>query len=284
MTTRTVAIVETATNERVGTFKIKNVLPTRNLKQIDPFLLVHHMGPLTLRASDEARILPHPHAGFEVVTYLLDGEFFHRDSRGHDQVAKGGDINWMTSGAGITHSEGPTESFLKNGNGVVQLLQIWINLPSDKKKLDPSFRHYASASLPVIEKENKWIKILLDEYDGKKSPIETQTPLFLYHVKIKKGELFILPVPEDHSAALYIMNGKIKVLNEEAKAGQLVDFKMDGNQIAFSATEDAELIAFGGLPIREKVVSYGPFVMNSFQEVQEAIADYETGKMGALDF
>jgi redox-sensitive bicupin YhaK (pirin superfamily) len=173
---------------------------------------------------------------------------------------------------------------LKEGDGIVQLLQIWINLPSDKKKLDPSFRHYASASLPVIEKENKWIKILLGEYDGKKSPIETQTPLFLYHLKIKKGELLIIPVSEDQSAALYIMNGKIKVLNEEAKAGQLVDFHMDGNQLAFSATEDAELIVFGGLPIREKVVSYGPFVMNSFQEVQAAIADYETGKMGALDF
>jgi redox-sensitive bicupin YhaK (pirin superfamily) len=284
MTTRTVAIIETATNEKVGTFKIKNVLPTRNLKQIDPFLLIHHLEPTRLGASQEARIPPHPHAGFEVVTYLLDGEFFHRDSRGHDQVARGGDINWMTSGAGITHSEGPTESFLKEGKGLVQLLQIWINLPSDKKKLDPSFRHYPSETLPVIEKENQWTKILLGEYEGKKSPIPTHTPIFLYHLRIKKGELIILPVPENHSAALYIMKGKIKVLNQDAKAGQLVDFDMNGNQSVFSATEDAELIAFGGLPIREKVVSYGPFVMNSFQEVQEAIADYETGKMGELDF
>ena len=284
MTTRTVAVVETSTNEKVGAFKIKNVLPTRQLKQIDPFLLIHHMGPLTLRAGNESRIPPHPHAGFEVVTYLLDGEFFHRDSRGFGQVARGGDINWMTSGAGITHSEGPTESFLKDGEGMVQLLQVWINLPSDKKKLEPSFRHYPSALLPEIKNGNIWMKILLGAYEGIKSPILTHTPLFFYHLKIQKGALVKLPVNEKHSAALYVMNGKIKVLYEEIEKAQLADFNIDGDQIIFSALEDSELIAFGGLPIREKVVSYGPFVMNSFEEIQEAIGDYESGKMGVLDF
>jgi redox-sensitive bicupin YhaK (pirin superfamily) len=284
MTTRTVALIETATNEKVGPFKIKNVLPTRNLKQIDPFLLIHHLQPFELHPGDEARIPPHPHAGFEVVTYLLDGEFFHRDSKGNDQVARGGDINWMSSGSGITHSEGPTEAFLKTAKPFMQLLQIWINTAAAKKKSAASFSHYPSESFPVIEKERTWMKVLLGEYDGRKSPITTQTPMFLFHLKIKSGELFTLAVNEKESAAIYLMQGRLKVLNEEAKAGQLLDFNIDGDQIIFSSTEDVELIAFGGLPIREKLVSYGPFVMNSFEEIQHAIADYETGKMGQLDF
>ncbi len=283
MTTRTVAHVIDSTDERVGPFKIKNVIPNRTLKQVDPFLLIHHATPKTIKAGDSGRIPPHPHAGFEVVTYLLDGEFFHRDSKGHDQVARGGDINWMTSGSGVVHSEGPTDAFLENG-GVTQLLQIWINLPADKKQLPASFRHYAGESLPVIEKDNTRIKVLIGEYDGKVSPVATHTPLFAYHASIKAGTLFTMPVDNSYSSAIYILGGKLTVLNEKVQTGQLVDFMLNGDQLVFTVTEDAELLIFGGLPIKEKVVSYGPFVMNSFEEVQEAIAKYESGKMGVLDY
>ncbi|MEO5592672.1 MAG: pirin family protein [Chitinophagaceae bacterium] len=283
MTTRTIAHIESATNEKVGDFKIKNVLPTRNLKQVDPFLLIHHMSPFELKPGAETRLPPHPHAGFEVVTYLLDGEFFHRDSKGHNQIAKGGDVNWMTSGEGIIHSEGPSENILKNG-GTVQLLQLWINLPADKKQLASTFRHYASETFPVVENEKAWLKVVIGNYEGKTSPVSTHTPVFLYHVKIKKGELITIPVKESYTAAIYIMQGKIKVLNKEPVAGELVDFTIDGNQLAFTAMEDAEVLVLGGEPIKEKVVSYGPFVMNSFEEIQQAIADYETGKMGVLEY
>ncbi|HTE10275.1 MAG TPA: pirin family protein [Chitinophagaceae bacterium] len=283
MTTRTIAHIESATNERVGDFKIKNVLPTRNLKQVDPFLLIHHMSPFELKPGSETRLPPHPHAGFEVATYLLDGEFFHRDSKGHNQTAKAGDVNWMVSGAGILHSEGPTEKLLKDG-GIVQLLQLWINLPADKKQLASAFRHYAGETMPLIENEKTWLKVVIGEYEGQSSPISTHTPVFLYHVKIKKGQLMTIPVKENHSAAVYIMQGKIKVLNKEPVAGELINFNIDGNQLVFTATADTELIILGGEPIKEKVVSYGPFVMNSFEEIQQAIADYETGKMGVLEY
>ena len=283
MTTRTIAQIESATNESVGSFKIKNVLPTRNLKQVDPFLLIHHMSPFELKPGSETRLPPHPHAGFEVVTYLLDGEFFHRDSKGHDQIATAGDVNWMTSGAGILHSEGPAEKLLKEG-GTVQLLQLWINLPADKKRLTSTFRHYGSAAMPVIEKEQTWLKVVIGDYEGQSSPISTHTPMFLYHLKIKRDTLLTLPVKDNYSAAIYIMQGKLKVLNKEPIAGELVNFNTDGDQLVFTATEDSELLVFGGLPIKEKVVSYGPFVMNSFEEIQQAIADYETGKMGVLEY
>jgi redox-sensitive bicupin YhaK (pirin superfamily) len=284
MTTRTISIIETATDERVGTFKIKNVLPTRQLKQVDPFLLIHHLQPTTIKPGSDGRISPHPHAGFEVVTYLLDGEFFHRDSKGNDQVARGGDINWMSSGAGIVHSEGPTEEFLKKEDRLVQLLQVWINLPASEKKSTASFRHYDAEVLPLIKKENAWIKIILGEYEGKKSPVSSHTPMFFYHIKIKRDELLVLPVKDDHEAALYMLSGKIRSLNEEAKSSQLIHFNMNGNQVALTALEDSEFIFFGGQPIKEKVVSYGPFVMNSFEEIQHAIGDYEKGKMGVLDY
>lgn len=283
MTTRTVAAIETAGNEMVGTFKIKSVLPTRNLKQVDPFLLIHHLQPFQLKPGTDTRIPPHPHAGFEVVTYLLDGEFFHRDSKQHNVIAKGGDVNWMTSGSGIIHSEGPTENFLREG-GKLQLLQIWINLPSALKKTEATFKHYDGDTIPVVENEKLWAKVLLGSYAGKSSSIATQTPMFSYHMKVKSGELVTIPVQEQHSAAIYIMDGKIKVLNETVEAGQLVNFHTDGNQLAFTATGDAEVLVFGGEPIKEKVVSYGPFVMNSFEEIQESISNYEKGKMGVLDY
>jgi redox-sensitive bicupin YhaK (pirin superfamily) len=237
------------------------------------------MVPEIVKPGASIRIPPHPHAGFEVVTYLLDGEFFHRDSRGHYVIAKAGDINWMTSGSGIVHSEGPTENFLKTG-GTLQLMQVWINLRAKNKSDVASFRNYPSADFPAVKNETSSVKVLIGNYGEKKSPVLVQTPMFYYHIHLKKGSSFSLPVNEDHTTALYVMTGKIRSLNEEAKAGQLMNYNINGDQITFSAIDDADIIAFGGLPIKEKVVSYGPFVMNSFEQIQHAIADYETGKMG----
>jgi redox-sensitive bicupin YhaK (pirin superfamily) len=282
MTTRTVAQITEATDERVGPFRIKNALPTRSLKQVDPFLLIHHMQPYLVKPGEELRIPPHPHAGFEVVTYLLEGEFFHRDSKGHDQVARGGDINWMTSGAGIVHSEGPTAEFLQRG-GNVELLQVWINLPSQKKNLPASFVHYGGNTLPVVEKVNIRIKVLIGSYDNQSSPVKTQTDMFWYHVNAKAGELVTIPMNNEFSSGLYMLSGEIKLLNQAVRAGQLADMEINGDQLIFSTTKDSSLIVFGGRPIREKLVSYGPFVMNSFEEVQQAIRDYEQGRMGYLE-
>ena len=282
MTTRTVALIETATNEKVGAFAIKNVLPTRQLKQIDPFLLIHHMGPLQLAAGEGMRIPPHPHAGFEVVTYLLDGAFFHRDSKGHDQVGEAGDINWMSAGSGIVHSEGPSDTIKQTG-GTIQLLQVWINVPAVHKKETAGFTHYKANVFPVWQEEGSWVKTIIGEWNGKASPIVTKTEQFWYHIKLKKDNRMIIPVKTDHSAGIYLLNGKLKVLQETAGPGDLIAFHEDGDQLSVQALEDAELMVFGGHPIREKVVSYGPFVMNSFEEVQSAIADYEQGKMGSLD-
>jgi len=283
MTTRTIAHIEAASTEWVGANKVKRALPTRNLKQVDPFIFIDHMEPSVIKPGASIRIPPHPHAGFEVVTYLLDGEFFHRDSKGHDQIAKGGDINWMTSGSGIIHSEGPTENFLKTG-GKLQLMQVWINLPEKDKFIEPSFRHYDSSVLPIVDNGDAQLKILIGGFNGQSSPVTTHTDMFYYHIKLKQGKLFTLPVDQSHTAAIYVMRGKIKVLNEEVKAGELIDFNIDGNYIVFTAIEDAEMIVFGGLPIKEKVVSYGPFVMNSFEEIQKVMVDYETGKMGVLEY
>jgi len=283
MTTRTVAQTETATNEKVGIFKIKNVLPTRNMKQLDPFLLIHHMQPYDLKPTDDVRIPPHPHAGFEVMTYLLDGAFFHRDSKGHDQQAQAGDVNWMTSGEGILHSEGPAAGLAKEG-GKVQLLQVWINLPAQYKQLPASFKHYAASSFPLIESENGQVKVIIGKLEGKQSPLTTHTPVFFYHYKLKAGAVITVPVKETDTAALYVLQGSVKIVNEQIKGGQLAESSHNGNQLVFTAVEDAELIVFGGEPVKEKVVSYGPFVMNSFEEIQQAIAKYESGKMGVLEY
>lgn len=282
MMTRTIAQITDATNERVGPFKIKNVLPVRTLTQIDPFLLIHHLQPYVIKSGDDLRIPPHPHAGFEVVTYLLEGDFFHRDSKGHNHEAGGGDINWMTSGSGIIHSEGPTPAFLNKG-GTIELLQVWINLPASRKNLPASFHHYPKEILPVVNKPGMSIKVLIGSYENQVSPVSTFSDMFWYHLQLKKGELFTIPVNENYSSAIYLMKGEIKILNEKLIAGQLADFEMNGNQLVLTTTQDSSMIVFGGLPLKEKVVSYGPFVMNSIEEVQQAIKDYEEGKMGILE-
>lgn len=283
MTTRTVAQILDSTQERVGHFAIRNVLPSRQLRQIDPFLLIHHMGPLPVREGATDRIPPHPHAGFEVVTYLLDGSFYHRDSLGNNQVASAGDVNWMTSGAGIVHSEGPSDELISQG-GTAQLLQVWINLPAKLKQTAPLFRHYPAASFPTAEKEGLWVRTLLGSYEGKSAPVPTHTALFWHHVKLEAGTRFNLMVDPKQEAALYLMAGVLKVLGEEVKAGQLLRFERDGDHLSIMATEPASFILFGGEPIGEKVVSYGPFVMNSMEEIQEAVSAYEAGRMGNLDF
>jgi redox-sensitive bicupin YhaK (pirin superfamily) len=138
MSVRTILNIETATWERVGAFSIRRALPTKELNQIDPFIFIDFLSPTKINAGDQLRIPPHPHAGFDVVTYLLEGEFFHRDSKGHDQIARSGDLNWMSSGSGIIHSEGPTEEFLELG-GNLSLMQVWINIPASQKFLSPLF-------------------------------------------------------------------------------------------------------------------------------------------------
>jgi quercetin 2,3-dioxygenase len=283
MTTRTISVVETATTEMVGENRVKRALPTRNLKQVDPFLFVDFMAPTQVQAGAEIRIPPHPHAGFDVVTYILDGEFFHRDSRGNNQVAGPGDLNWMRAGSGIIHSEGPTDDFLKTG-GKLQLMQVWINLPEKMKAVEPYFKHFDSSVLPETENSEVWIKTLIGEFGGKISPVSPATPMFYHHIKLNGGSRFHFPISENDTAALFVMQGNLRVLDQEVKAGQLVDFAQNGNQLVFASGQGAELILFGGKPIKEKVVHYGPFVMNSFKEIELAISDYETGRMGQLEY
>ncbi|ULQ51139.1 pirin family protein [Flavihumibacter fluvii] len=283
MSTRTIAQVLDASVEFVGRNKVLRALPTRQLKQVDPFLFIDHMVRTTVQPGADIRIPPHPHAGFEVVTYLIDGEFFHRDTAGHEQVAQGGDLNWMTSGKGIVHSEGPTENFLRTG-GELELMQVWINLPEAKKEIDASFRHYAGNTLPLVSSPLASVKVLVGEYAGNSSPVTTHTPMFYYDIELQPGGVFTLPVQESHSAALYLISGQLSVLGNPVKARQLVHFEHNGNQVAIMAQEPSRLIFFGGEPIKEKVVSYGPFVMNSMQGIEAKISAYQNGEMGVLEY
>lgn len=283
-TTRTVAQVEAATTAMVGPHTVKRALPVRHLKQVDPFIFIDYLAPYEVATgAGTERIPPHPHAGFEVVTYLIEGRGFHRDSLGNEQLASAGDINWMTSGKGIIHSEGSIED-KELTNGRNSLMQVWINLPAAKKFMEPSFRHYAAATLPVIDKGSSWVKVLIGAYEGQVSPVSTHTPMYYYHVKVKAGEVFSYAVDAAHTAGLYVMDGSMKVLNHTATTGTVLEMHNDGDTVAIRAITDVTFIAFGGQPINEKVVSYGPFVMNDFSEIQRAIEDYETGKMGVLEY
>lgn len=283
-TTRTVAHIEAATTAKVGPMMVKRALPVRHLKQIDPFIFIDHLPSFEVKkGADTGRIDPHPHAGFEVVTYQIDGMGFHRDSKGNEQIARPGDINWMTSGKGIIHSEGIADE-LKEKGGNSSLMQTWINLPAAQKFIEPSFRHFASADLPEIKEENSWVKVLIGQYKNAASLITTHTSMYYYHVQLKAGTTFTYGVAPEHTAGIYVMDGEMKVLQHAAEKGSIVAMNNDGDTIAVKAVSDTNFIAFGGLPINEPMVSYGPFVMNDAREIEQAIDDYQTGKMGVLSF
>jgi len=282
--TRTVAHVEAATKAVVGVHKVNRALPVRHLKQISPFIFIDHMEPFEIKKGEKImRIDPHPHAGFEVVTYLLNGKFFHRDSQGNEQIAEAGDINWMTSGKGIIHSEGPINEMAETG-GTVSLMQTWINLPANKKFIDPSFRHYAGSNLPLVSTDAAELKVLIGSYGAVTSPITTHTAMYYYHIKMKAGQVFSYAVDAKHTAGIYVIDGSLKILNHTTDKGTVVEFNNDGDAVAVKSLTDVEFIAFGGEPINEPLVSYGPFVMNDFKEIQQAIHDYESGKMGVLEY
>lgn len=283
-TTRTVAHIEAATTAQVGPMMVKRALPVRHIQQVDPFIFIDHMQPFEIeKGKDLGRIDPHPHAGFEVVTYMLEGKGFHRDSLGNEQVAGPGDINWMTSGKGIVHSEGAAAELVAEG-GRMSLMQVWINLPADKKSLDPSFRYFEHTTLPEVADDNSLVKVLIGTYKNATSPVPVHTPMYYYHIKLKAGAVFTYDVQPEYTAGIYVMDGSLKVLNSAADKGAIVVMNNDGDQVAVKAVTDAEFMVFGGQPINEEMVSYGPFVMNNVEQVREAIHRYETGAMGVLEY
>jgi redox-sensitive bicupin YhaK (pirin superfamily) len=286
MKSRTVARLLYAHQVDMGGLPIRQPLPTQQVQQIDPFLLLHHANvkaPSHVK-PDHAGVGPHPHRGFSPVTFIFQGGVHHRDSRGNNSTIYAGGAQWMNAGMGIIHSERPPQDIHEIG-GRQEIIQLWINTPAKHKMDQPAYFPVKAEEVPATTSEDGLVavKIFSGEVLGIKGPVPSQTEVNAATLTVKKGGVITIPVPQKHNAIIYLLDGKLSVsgfgLVEEL---HLVHFNNDGEAITLNGLENTRVLFLSGLPLEEKVVSHGPFVMNTQTEIMEAMRDYQKGKMGIL--
>jgi quercetin 2,3-dioxygenase len=272
-------------------FVVHRPFPSNSLSDFDPFLLLDEMGPMDL-APGEAKGAPaHPHRGFETVTYMLEGRFEHKDSNGKAGKLNPGDVQWMTAGSGVVHSEMPEKNFVQAG-GRVHGFQLWVNLPRRDKMTKPRYQDISASKIPVVQTEGGHVtaKVIAGEALGARAVIDTRTPIMYLHLTLQPGAKLAQAVPRDYSAFAYVIDGRGLFGNngQHAKRQQLVLLAKDADEVSIEAGRDAKLpldvLLIAGIPINEPVARYGPFVMNTQQEIYNAIDDYRNGRMGSISF
>jgi len=271
----------------MGPIELRQPIPTQEIEMVDPFILLHHYGPYIIDEKNNPFDLgPHPHRGFEPITFLIQGEQLHRDSLGHESVVKSGDVQWTTAGRGIIHAEGPTKEFVQKG-GTLEGIQLWLNLPAKKKMIQPNYQHVRNDEFNVISSEDNKvnIQVIAGAHEGKNGKIATQTSVNAYMIYIDEGGKHNIEINKEHQAAVYLLNGSVKINNEVDLAlneNQLLEFNTDGSHFSIVGKSKSQLLFLSGKPLNEKVTSYGPYVMNTQTEIMEAMRDYQMGKMGFL--
>jgi redox-sensitive bicupin YhaK (pirin superfamily) len=265
---------------------VRQAFHTNNIEQLDPFLLLHHADVKVPEyvEPDHAGVGPHPHRGFSPVTFIFKGGVHHRDSRGNDSIVYAGGAQWMNAGMGVMHSERPPKDIHEIG-GRQEIIQLWINSPSKHKMDQPTYFPLHAAEAPKFVSEDKRVTISVFAGDvlGVKGPIPALSPVNAATIAIKKGGKISIPIPQAYNAFLYLLDGKLTIEGYGlAEALNAVVFGKDGEGITIEALEDTRILFMSGQPLNEKVVSHGPFVMNSETQILEAMRDYQMGKMGIL--
>lgn len=271
-------------------FLVRRPFPQAAFSEFDPFLLLDEMGPVDLAPGQAKGAPDHPHRGFETVTYLLSGEFEHRDSGGHAGRLRAGDVQWMTAGSGVVHSEMPSREFARRG-GRMHGLQLWVNLPRSDKMMSPRYQEKSASNIPKATSVDQLVtvNVIAGEAMGKQAVIETRTPIIYLHYTIAPGGSVSQQVPEDYNAFAYVIDGEglFGEQSERAGNGRMVMFAKDGNLVTIENPTDSkttlEVLLIGGAPLNEPIARYGPFVMNTESEIRQAFEDYRQGRMGAIN-
>ncbi len=271
----------------MGPIELRQPIPTQSIEMIDPFILLHHYGPYEIsEANNPFDLGPHPHRGFEPITFLIQGEQLHRDSLGHESVVKAGDVQWTTAGRGIIHAEGPTQEFVKKG-GTLEGIQLWLNLPADKKMIAANYQHVKSEDFNVVQSEDGKvsIQIVAGEFHGKQGKISTQTAVNAFIIDVEDKGYYDFEINKDHQSLIYLLSGSVTVNGQEVlkqDENQLVELQQDGDGFSIQGNASSKLLFLSGAPLKEEVTSWGPYVMNTQTEIMEALRDYQQGKMGFL--
>jgi redox-sensitive bicupin YhaK (pirin superfamily) len=279
---RTIAqIVPTHRMLEGGGFPVRR--PAALGRLTDPFLLLDEMGPIDWPPGGAIGAPSHPHRGFETVTYLLQGSVLHQDSAGNSGLMTPGDVQWMTAGKGVIHSEMPPPDFLESG-GVMHGFQIWVNLPAEKKMMNPRYQDVPAAEIPTATSEDGLVKIVVvaGESLGVSAVIDTVIPITYLHISLLPGASLNQTLENGLNGLVYCFGGALQVGegNEQVNDGEMA-ILTDGDEVTFSVPEDAdegaELLLLAGQPLDEPIARHGPFVMNTEEEIQQAFMDYQSG-------
>jgi redox-sensitive bicupin YhaK (pirin superfamily) len=257
--------------------------PTGQLDQLDPFLLLDRMGPVT-HGPGEAKGAPdHPHRGFETVSYILEGAIEHGDSQGNHGRIGAGDVQWMTAGAGVIHSEMPSEELRRNG-GRLHGFQLWVNLPRRDKMMNPRYQELRASEIPTATSADGKVRVtvIAGESLGARATIDTRTPIIYLHVRLAAGARFAQPIPAAYNAFAFVISGEATFAGSAGRENDMVVFDRNGDEVVIESDNAAELLLIAGVPLGEPVVRYGPFVMNTPGEIRQAMIDYQTGRFGAI--
>jgi redox-sensitive bicupin YhaK (pirin superfamily) len=277
---RTVRKIHHATDDDIGDLRTRRPLPSDEIDMIDPFLFLNHHGPQVYPPGNRGLPFgPHPHRGFETVTFIVDGSLTHADTGGHKSTIGQGGVQWMTAGRGVEHSELSPAEFLEHG-GPLEILQLWINLPARLKMTEPRYTGLQQNEIPsfTIDDGRVTINLISGTWNGKSGPIQSLTDVHLMTVALAKGGAVVLPAPRQRSVFLYVVRGEVNVSGTTAREFDLAELEDDGEDVRFEALRDSLVIFGHAAALNEPVVARGPFVMNTQQEIVEAARDYYAGK------
>ncbi len=281
---RTVKKIHQAAYSPIADLITYRAIPTASVQYVDPFLFLNHHGPQVYKPNNYGLPFgPHPHRGMETVTFILEGDIAHKDSSGHESVIQAGGVQWMRAGRGLIHAEVSSDEFKKQG-GPLEILQLWVNLPARLKMSEPFYVGKQRDEIPTLELDNGHVEVSLvsGEWKDTKGAFESDG-IFLSVIKFKAGAQLQLPIPQEHNVFFYVIAGELLVNDTKVKALQLAEFNHDGDELNINAQTDAVLLLGHAMPLNEPVVSQGPFVMNTQQEIAQAYQDYNEGKFGGWD-
>lgn len=270
-----------------GGFRVRRPLPVPGgMHTVDPVLMIDEMGPVDYRPGEAVGAPDHPHRGFETVTYLLEGEFEHRDSAGHAGRLRPGDVQWMTAGRGVVHSEMPSARIMREG-GRVHGFQIWVNLPARLKMTAPRYQEVAAGNIPEAGTADGLarVRVVAGTALGVTAQIDTHTPIVFLHWLLQPGAVLSQELPAGHNGLLYVFSGELQSAGTLLRDGQMgVLGAGDSVELAVPASREGctQALLLGGVPLNEPVVQHGPFVMNTREEIEQAIRDYQSGRMGSI--
>lgn len=282
---KTIKANHKAEYEPIADLVTYRAMPTKSvaMNQLDPFIFLNHHGWQEYRPGNQGLPFgPHPHRGFETVTFILEGDLTHKDSSGAASTIKAGGVQWMRAGSGLIHAEISSDEFKKNG-GPLEILQLWVNLPAKHKMAAPQYTGLQKNEIPEVQLDggNISLQAISGDWEGTPGAIRPLTDIHLACLRCKKNARHTFSVEPGRNILLYLVKGEVLINGEDARQHHLVEFNHDGKMIEIKALEDSILLFGHATPFHEPFIAYGPFVMNTQQEIMQAYEDYNNGKFGS---